>query len=149
MAQSRNFRNPWGVYTQTTVTGLGINLVGGHQYWIGLQNNLNDPSAYSSYIGTDNAADTTAFQIDNLHEYFTAGIQATAFTIQETHHVPSIPEVPTWALMVLGFGALGVAALPPRKHGSASSGESVEEGLRERAGGCAIAIGARQGPAAL
>ncbi len=114
------------MYTQTTVTltGLNIDLSSGHQYWIGLQNNLDDSSAYSFYIGTENAADTTAFQINNLHEYFTPGIKATAFTIQGAAYGPGVPELPTWTLMLLGFGGLGVAAY---RRGVAASPRLSEE----------------------
>jgi hypothetical protein len=92
---------------RVTVYGLkNIDLAAG-QYWLGLQNNLNDPNAYSLYDVSD--IGNPALQIDNLRQHFWADLQPAAFTIDGVY-APSVPELPTWWLMALGFGGLGAAA---------------------------------------
>jgi hypothetical protein len=98
--------NPPSDDAPVTVSGLNIDLAAG-QYWIGLQNNLDNPNAYSLYDVSDNG--NPALQIDNFRQYFAADLQPAAFTINGVY-AQSVPEFPTWWLMALGFAGLAAGA---------------------------------------
>jgi len=101
-------------FTETTITipsGDNIKLTAGHQYWIGFQNNISDGNTQglvSSYVRSDNSLDKYAFQATDKGGFNRPLLPASAFTING--NLGPVPEPSTWALMLLGFAGLCLAA---------------------------------------